>query len=307
MTLGLLAAIGTLLAWSGGTLAFLTASRAIPPALLNRTRLLLAMGATGAIAMIAGGFGPVMLVVDPSVNQWIWLGLSGMVGLTIGDLLGFTGLRILGARRQSVIGTVAPGAAALGGWLMLEETLTFVGLIGMLVSIAGVMWAMNSTHERDEVHREGYGSFTTGVVMAVGGAMCQGFGLVLAKIGMTSAGADVSAVHATFMRMSVGFALTYLLDLIRRDRIRPIKEAFSAGAGTRAMFLATLLGPVTGVSLSLYAAREIGVAVAQTIFSLIPFVIMGLAAIRQHEKLRPQAILGAIVAVIGVVVLVWWG
>jgi len=307
MTLGLLAAIGTLLAWSGGTLAFLQASRVIPPALLNRTRLMLAMTATAVIAMVAGGFGPVALLMAPSAPQWLWLGLSGLVGLTVGDLLGFTGLRILGARRQSVIGTVAPGAAALGGWLLLNETLSLIGIFGMAVSIGGVMWAMNSAHERDEVHREGFGSFTTGVVMAVGGAMCQGFGLVLAKIGMTSAGADLSAVNATFMRMSVGFALTYVLDVVRRDKIRPMREALTAGIGTRSMFLATLLGPVTGVSLSLYAAREIGVAVAQTIFSLIPFVIMGLAAIRQHEPLRPQAILGAIIAVVGVVVLVWWG
>ena len=307
MTLGLLAALGTLLAWSGGTLAFLVASRAIPPALLNRSRLLLAAIATATIAMVVGGFGPLALIADPSTMQWIWLGLSGVVGLTIGDFLGFSGLRILGARRQSVIFTIAPGAAAIGGWLMLDETLTPVGILGMIVSIGGVMWAMNNAEERDEVHREGFGSFTAGVLLAAGGAVCQGYGLVLAKIGMTSAGADVTAVHATFMRMIVGFGLTYVMDVMRRDRIRPLREAFSSGSGTRAMFLATLLGPVTGVSLSLYAAKEIGVATAQTIFSMTPFVIMGLAAIRQHEKLRPQAILGAVVAVIGVVVLVWWG
>ena len=307
MTFGLLAAIGTLFAWSAGTLAFLTASRAIAPALLNRSRLLLAAIATAIIAMIAGGFSPWSLVADPSTMQWVWLGVSGVVGLTIGDFLGFSGLRILGARRQSVIFTFAPGAAAIGGWLMLDETLTPLGIFGMVVSIGGVMWAMNNAEERDEVHREGFGTYTTGVLLAIGGAICQGYGLVLAKIGMTEAGADVSAVHATFMRMIVGFGSTYLMDAFRRDRVRPLREAFTSGTGTRAMFLATLLGPVTGVSLSLYAAREIGVAVAQTIFSMTPFVIMGLAAIRQHEKLRPQAILGAVIAVIGVVVLVWWG
>ena len=306
MTLGLLAAIGTLSCWSFGTFAFLFASRIIPPALLNRSRLLLAVIGTGIISSVLLT-SPLRVFAQPEAAQWLWLGLSGAVGLTIGDLLGFSGLRILGARRQSVIFTVAPAAAAISAWFLLDEALSPLGILGMVISIGGVMWAMSNTEERDDVHREGYGTFTTGVLLAIGGAACQGFGLTLAKMGMTVVDTDINAVHATFMRMAVAFPLTYVVDLVRRDRIRPLKEAFASKDATKWIITATLLGPITGVSLSLYAANEIGVGVAQTIFSLMPFTIMAIAAIRQHEKLRWQAVVGASIAVGGVALLVWAG
>ena len=99
MMLGYLAAFGTLFSWSGGTLDFLHASRMIQPSLLNRTRLLLAVLSTGTITIIVSGILPWELITSVNWSNWLWLGASGLVGLTIGDFFGFTSLRILGARR----------------------------------------------------------------------------------------------------------------------------------------------------------------------------------------------------------------
>lgn len=305
MTLGYVAAFGTLLAWSGGTLAFLHASRKIAPSLLNRTRLLLAVISTGAITMIINGMLPWELITSVHLNNWLWLGASGLVGLTIGDFFGFTSLRILGARRQSIVGTIAPAFAAIAGFFLLGETYSLLAVGGLVTAVIGVMYAMAGAEERDAVHHEGYGSYSVGILMAIGGAVCQGVGLVLAKNGMSADGLDIDPIHATFMRMTIGWLGAYVLDLLRRDKIRPMKEAFSAGSGTRAMFLGAFLGPTLGVSMSLYAAREIGVGPAQTIFSLIPFVIIAFAALRAHEPLRLRSVIGAIIAVGGVVVLIW--
>jgi drug/metabolite transporter (DMT)-like permease len=318
MILGLIAAVGTLLCWSFGTFAFWFASRIVPPALLNRSRLLLAAVGTGILTIVVLAisdpssflYSPIRVLTTPTLRQWFWLGLSGVVGLTIGDLLGFSGLRILGARRQSILGTVAPAAAAISAFFFLDERLSWVGIVGMTISVGGVMWAMANAEERDDVDREGYGSYTTGIILSLGGAVCQGLGLALATIGMTSgddvlhAGPELHPVHATFMRMSVGFLLTYVVDFLRRDTIRPLREAFVDPKATRWIITATFLGPITGVSLSLYAATQIGVGVAQTIFSMIPFVIMAFAALRQHERLHWQSVVGAIIAVGGVVVLI---
>jgi hypothetical protein len=175
--------------------------------------------------------------------------VSGIVGLTIGDLFGFTSLRILGARRQSVVSTVAPAATAVAGFFLLDERLSLLRLAGMGLSIAGVMYAMGSAEERSDVHREGFGSYTAGIALAIGGAVCQGAGLVLAKIGLQADGGNVAPFHATFMRMSVGFAATYVLDVIRRAPHRPLREAFTDAEGTRAMAAGTFFGPITGVTL----------------------------------------------------------
>jgi drug/metabolite transporter (DMT)-like permease len=304
MVIGFLAACGTLLSWSFGTMSFLKASRRIDPGLLNRTRLLLAVGATFVLACATVPAWPWDLVRHGGVNQWLWLGVSGIVGLTIGDLFGFTSLRILGARRQSVVSTVAPAATAVAGFFLLDERLSLLRLAGMGLSIAGVMYAMGSAEERSDVHREGFGSYTAGIALAIGGAVCQGAGLVLAKIGLQADGGNVAPFHATFMRMSVGFAATYVLDVIRRAPHRPLREAFTDAEGTRAMAAGTFFGPITGVTLSLIAASHLPTAIAQTIFSLVPFVVMAIATIVHREPLRIRSVIGAVVAVAGIVILV---
>lgn len=302
---GILAAVGTLLSWSVGTLAFTRASRRIDPGLLNKARLLIAVVGTGLIATVSTWMLPWQLILSPSATAWMWLALSGIVGLTIGDFFGFTSLMILGARRQSVVGTVAPIFALIGGWALLDERLTWLSLLATLLTIGGVMWSMSSVEERNAVHKEGYGSFTKGMLMAIGGAACQGFGLVLAKMGMQSGidGGQITAFHAAFMRMVAGFASIYLFDILRRAPGVRLRDAFANAPALRPMLLGAVSGPIFGVSMSLYAANRLGAGLAQTIFSLVPFVVMGIAAVVDRERLRLRVVLGAIIAIAGVILL----
>jgi drug/metabolite transporter (DMT)-like permease len=302
---GMLAAVGTLLSWSVGTLAFTRASRRIDPGLLNKARLMIAVVGTGLIAWLSTSMLPWQLILSPSTTAWMWLALSGIVGLTIGDFFGFTSLMILGARRQSVVGTVAPIFALIGGWALLDERLTWLSMLATLLTIGGVMWSMSSVEERNAVHKEGYGSFTKGMLMAIGGAACQGFGLVLAKMGMQSGidGGQITAFHAAFMRMVAGFASIYLFDILRRAPAVRLRDAFANAPALRPMLLGAVSGPIFGVSMSLYAANRLGAGLAQTIFSLVPFVVMGIAAVVDRERLRLRVVLGAIIAIVGVILL----
>lgn len=299
MVLGLLAAAATVVTWTAGTFVFLEAARRIQPALLNRTRLMLAAVATAVLSMVVYGMWPHTLLLQPGADSWFWLGMSGLVGLTIGDTFGFSALRILGARRQSVISSVAPVAAAVGGWLLLGEQLTLATLAGMALAIGGVMVAMSGATERSDVARDGFGSFTTGVVMAVLAAACQGLGVVLAKRGL----AHVEPIHATFMRMSTAFLLAYVVDVVRRAPIHPMRQAFADPKGRTAMLLGALFGPIIGVTLSLVAVRELDSAVAQTLFSMVPLLVMAVAGVRSHEHIPLRAIVGALIATAGVVVM----
>jgi drug/metabolite transporter (DMT)-like permease len=266
---------------------------------------MIAVVGTGLIAWLSTSMLPWQLILSPSTTAWMWLALSGIVGLTIGDFFGFTSLMILGARRQSVVGTVAPIFALIGGWALLDERLTWLSMLATLLTIGGVMWSMSSVEERNAVHKEGYGSFTKGMLMAIGGAACQGFGLVLAKMGMQSGidGGQITAFHAAFMRMVAGFASIYLFDILRRAPAVRLRDAFANAPALRPMLLGAVSGPIFGVSMSLYAANRLGAGLAQTIFSLVPFVVMGIAAVVDRERLRLRVVLGAIIAIAGVILL----
>jgi drug/metabolite transporter (DMT)-like permease len=70
------------------------------------------------------------------------------------------------------------------------------------------------------------------------------------------------------------------------------------------MFVGTLYGPIIGVTLSLVAARSLDVAVAQTIFSLVPFVVMAIMRLFYRQPIPARSIVGAVISVSGVVLLV---
>jgi drug/metabolite transporter (DMT)-like permease len=267
---------------------------------------MLAVGATLLLACATAGVLPWQLIEQTSWQSWLYLGLSGIVGLTIGDLFGFTSLRILGARRQSVIGTLSPAAAAAAAFLLLNEHISLIDVAGITVTLLGVIVATYSQQEQNDVANEGYGSFILGAVLGIGGAVCQGVGLVLAKKGMMSESGQVlvAPFHATFLRMCVGFFATYALDVLRRTPHRALREAFSESTSRNAMLLGALSGPVIGVTLSLLAAQKLPAAIAQTIFSLVPFVVMIIARVFYKEPLRMRSVVGAVISVVGVVILV---
>ncbi|MAB83763.1 MAG: hypothetical protein CMJ24_10075, partial [Phycisphaerae bacterium] len=70
------------------------------------------------------------------------------------------------------------------------------------------------------------------------------------------------------------------------------------------ILLGAIFGPVLGVWLSLVSIDRIDAGVAATLMSLSPVFILPVARIVEHEHIGLRAVLGAVLAVIGVGVLV---
>ena len=77
------------------------------------------------------------------------------------------------------------------------------------------------------------------------------------------------------------------------------------GNGFPYMVLGTLFGPVAGVTLSLVAIQHLQVAVAQTIFALLPMMVLPINYFYYKEKITPVALFSCLVALLGVMVLIW--
>ena len=60
-----------------------------------------------------------------------------------------------------------------------------------------------------------------------------------------------------------------------------------------------------GVSLSLLAIQTLEVAVAQTIFALLPLFVLPISAIFYKEKITIQAVFACFVSLVGVLLLIW--
>ncbi len=303
---GEIIAVLTTICWSLGIFPFTEATKRIGAAPLNQYRLLLAWLIITVILVVINGISFNSLFLNPQPMQILFLGLSGIIGFSIGDYCSFTSFKLLGPKLASLYTTFAPGAALIIGYIALNQSINLIGICGICITITGVIWLTLSKKDSIEATKVGYIRDKKGIMFGIVGALCQGTGLVLSKYGMDYYQTKLPTMHAVWLRLLFAFLAAFIVSLVAKKLVTNSKPIFTnQNNNLPFLFLGTLLGPVIGVTLSLFAIQKIEVAVAQTIFSLLPLFVLPISAIVYKEKITLPAILSCLLALIGVLILIW--
>ena len=291
MPTGELAALATALCWAATSLLFAEAARRIGALRVNLLRLPVALLLLSlALLTIDQPLAPVTWL------RWLFLAVSAVVGLLLGDLALLAALRRLGARLTSLLMSLAPVVATLAGWLLLGELPSGrrAGL-GIAMTLAGVAWvAAERATPRERVENR-----LGGIALAVLAATCQGVGLVLAKLGM---GGEVAPLAATWVRIGVATVLLWLLTAASR-RLRRGEIAGAARRAWRQVVGGAFFGPFLGVWLSLAAVALTDVGVAATLMATSPVLVIPLVMVLEGYRPTLRAVIGTLLAVAGVALL----
>ncbi len=306
--LGYLIAFLAMIAGTLSTIPFTDAARKWGAVAINHFRLLLGFIVLSAIVMILDKKSPITLFTTPSSTEYAYLCTSGIIGLVVGDYFGFHCLAILGAKRFSIFNTIAPGAALAFGFLLVGESIDFIGIIGMAISIGGMIWFIQASDTREIdahiVHE--YGKRSKGVLFGVLSGLFQGFHMALAKKALTDESVHISPVHATWIRVlgavTAYFIFTFLTGRFKEKVINPIRAEKSTIPKAT---LATIFGLVLSIILVMWSLSLCKVAIAQTIISLSPILIMPVAYFLYKEKMTVQTFIAGLVSIFGVYVLIW--
>ena len=90
--------------------------------------------------------------VYASGEAWVWLGLSALVGYVFGDWCLFNCYLSIGARFGQLFMTLAPPMAAIAGWAILGETLTWKAAVAMAVTLSGIAISILSREGGEKMH-----------------------------------------------------------------------------------------------------------------------------------------------------------
>lgn len=251
---------------------------------------------------------------------WRWLLLSGVVGYVIGDYCLMQGYIYIGSRFGQLFMTLSAPTAALTGRLLLGEQMRPLAILGMMVTLSGIALSILSKQDNSVRLRLP----AKGVFFAAMAGICQGFGLVLSKIGLqhydaavVAAGVSQQAVPdgallplplflsipfaATMIRAIMGLAGFFLLLVIfNRDWKDKLNHAVHDRKAMWCVFGATVFGPFVGVSASLLATQYTSTGIAQTLFALTPILIIAPAAWLFHQRVTLREVIGAAISVVGV-------
>lgn len=297
--LGETAAVVTSGLWTLSSLFFTAAGRRIGSTSVNAYRTVIAIGFLMVTHLVLLG------TVFPlaSGGQWFWLGASGIVGLGIGDSGLFAAYVMIGPRRSLLLMALAPIFASLGAYSLLGETLPAVAVLGIALTLGGVVLViLEGEEDSGEAPVPGklkkYGVLC-GLVAAIG----QGFGLVLAKKGIDlNPVVTLNPLSATLMRMVLGGCSLWFV-MLAAGKLPQLRNAFNSKEGMRQTVAAAFLGPFLGVTLSMVAVTYAETGIAQTLLSLMPVMIIPVVWILYKQKTSSRGILGAAIAVIGVSIL----
>ena len=232
-------------------------------------------------------------------KAWLWLGLSALVGYVFGDWCLFNCYLSIGARFGQLFMTLAPPMAAIAGWALLGETLTWKSILAMAVILS-----------RGEGHTVKLTLPLKSVLLGLGAGAGQGVGLVLSKIGMQHYEAAVPASAPELMDTMLPFASTMIRAVIGsigfialmalQKELPRLRAAFHDRKGMSYALILTLFGPVFGVSLSLMAVQYTDAGIASTLMALTPVLIILPYAVMYKQPVRLKEILGVAVSMAGV-------
>ena len=256
----------------------------------NRVRLSFVFALLSLFAWFSGGWAS----IDASV---FWpLILSGFVGVFLGDTALFLTLNRMGPRRTAILfGTNAPMAALLGWW-WLGEALPVQSVVGILLTVSGVVLAVIFGKRQSQLHQweQVRGAIWVGVLLGLAAALSQAVGSLLARPVML-AGAD--PVAASAVRVGVGaMGLTVLMSLPVQAFKR--RGDYSASILSK-VALTGVLGMGIGMTLLLFALRGGEVGIVSTLSSTSPVIQLPLLWWLTRECPAITAWVGAGLVIIG--------
>lgn len=293
------AAVVTSCLWTGSSLFFTSAGKRIGSISVNAYRTVMAVGFLVVTHLIV--LGTVLPVA--SGGQWFWMGISGVVGLGIGDGGLFAAYVMIGPRRSVLVYALAPIFASVGAYLMLGEILPTFAIVGIAITLVGVVIVILEGEERSgEVpvsrERKRYGVF-----FAFVGAAGQGIGLVFAKKGIDlDSSAALNPLSATLMRLILGAIFIWVV-MAGAGKLPDLRKALSNKEGISNTAAGAFIGPFLGITLSMVAVTYTQTGVAQTLLSLMPVLIIPVVWVCYGQRTSWRGILGAIIAVIGIAIL----
>lgn len=292
--MGEIAAVLTAVCWSFTSIYFNNASRAIGSVRVNRLRLLVA---TIILLSVHWLFMGNPIPANATREQWFWLGLSGIIGLALGDAFLFQAYVHIGARLTTIIMALDPVFSTLIAWLWLGEKLSLGEVIGILVTVFGVAWVVMEQKNGNGQHSKK--DLILGILCGIGAVLGQAVGFVLSKRGLEN---NFSPLSGVLMRIIIATLIMWVLAIFS-GKIKDTLKGFENKSATKNIVAGSIVGPTLGVWLSMVAVQLIPVGIASTLMATRPVMLLPLSKWFYKEKISLRAIGGTIFALIGVAII----
>ncbi len=288
MLIGELFALATAVLWAFTSVIFTNEASKIGTFMLNFIRLTIA-SILLLITLFFIDYGNI-----PSFYQSSMLIISGIVGLVIGDTFLFKSYTINGPRVSGLIFSLNPAMGAIMAYFIFAESISLYAITGIMLTLSGIALVILSKKDTQTVFKP----TKIGIFYALIAALGQALGLIFVRFATLDSA--ISPLLSSFIRNTSAIIIYLPILLLFKKWKNPIRIISENRKSARNLLIGSIIGPYLGITFSLYAITYTKIGIASAIMSATPIILLPLSVIFYKEKLNWRAIVGAVVAVIGV-------
>lgn len=284
--IGVIAALGSAISWSVGALLFTRLGESLSSFAMTLVKGGISVLLLGIPALLLGGFS------DMDAYEYYYLAISGVLGIAISDTFFFSALKEVGARAVVLLTTSGQIFTLLLAVVLLKERLPIDGWISIALIILGIAIGIlpSSSPQRK--------TSLKGIVFGFISVLSMSISVILMKKGLEG----TPTLYATFIRMLAGTSGMFLTGIIT-FRLKKWVMPFRNTTLILQFAIAVCVITFGGFWLAIVAFKYTSVAIANSLISMEPIFIIPLSAIFLKEKITFQAVIGAAMAVTGVIFL----
>ncbi len=284
--IGMLCSTGAAFFWAAAVIMFKKSGETFSPMALNLFKGVVTLLLLVPTLWIAG----VPLFPVRPVDDWMLLGISGLLGITLADTFFFMALRRLGASRWAVVDCLYLPFIILISALILNESIGLKGMIGALLVIAAIGAEAYSGSSPMTPGKDFWPGLLFGVLAVV---------LIAASVVMVKPLLEKTGfLWASFVRLLAGVAGLIAIGVIHSDR-RIILGVLVPSSVWKIALPASIVGNYMAMLAWLAGFKYTLVSVAAILNQLSTIFTFVLAAIFLKEPVTLPRMIAIVMAVCG--------
>lgn len=289
-------ALVTAIGWVGSSVMYEKASRKMTGLPINIMKITFTLLVLSIITLNTRGMA---LPFDAPPKTRIFLFISGIIGLFIGDYFLFKAYTTIGARVTLLLTTLTPIIVSVFGFLFLKEILTMLQFFAILVTCVGIMLVVLYPKKK-EMNTEKNITIkfpVKGLIYGIIAVLMDAFGIIFTKAG--SSGYDS---FATTQTRAIPALIAFILYITYRKEWKNVKECINDKSILFYTFMGTIMATM-GMCALVEAMKYAKIGIVSTLASTSPIMIIPFSIIFFKEKVSKREVIGAIVSFTGVALL----
>ncbi len=284
--MGELAALMAAMCWGVGLTGLKSFDNLATPRALNYFKTIFSMTLLVALALILQSSFPT------DITFWFFMGLSGVLGIGIGDTMLFKSLQLIGSQYTTMTMLLVPGFAFLLGWYFLGEVISTYQWVGFSIIIFSiVLMVLTDSKSRELNSRK---NLIIGLLLGATTSLLQAIGMLLIK----SYGSNHHFTWVTVARLLGAFVILGLMNK-SNPVVFSLKLYSSMGKKNfRKLCILLFLGSFIGLTLLTIGTQLSPVAIAAVLSSTVPIwaFLVSLVFLKSKPPLiqLPLAALGVV-------------